>query len=287
MNHEMNEPTALWAVHAQGPDDIYPAFSREDAEQHAAALNALPCPPGLTVSAIVIPSPWVAEEHWRYLAEEEREHSNKRAASLRMLIEQRDAILQQARAWACEAKTQQATTREVGEVLGGIPDWGPIAAGVEALRARAEAAEQRLAVVNQELTTADKAPSLPAPGSAGEEVEVVAWRVSHPDTVWKVYERNPEHWAAGDYEIQALMTVAQHERIIAALSAQQSAPEPSPGQAGKTLVSAEPLRRVLNALVNAPHVIRELQATREPVALFADNPINVLIAEFNAAQGGE
>lgn len=56
---------------------------------------------------------------------------------------------------------------------------------------------------------------------------------------------------------------------------------------GKLLVSDEPLRRVLNALINAPHQIRELQATREPVALFADNPINVLIAEYNAAHGEE
>lgn len=55
-------------------------------------------------------------------------------------------------------------------------------------------------------------------------------------------------------------------------------------QPGKIPVSIEPLRQVLNALVNAPHLIRELQATREPVELFADNPINVLVAEFNAAR---
>lgn len=52
----------------------------------------------------------------------------------------------------------------------------------------------------------------------------------------------------------------------------------------KLVVSTEPLRQVLNALVNAPHLIRELQATREPAELFGDNPINVLIAEFNAQQ---
>lgn len=56
---------------------------------------------------------------------------------------------------------------------------------------------------------------------------------------------------------------------------------------GKLLVSAEPLRKVLSALVSAPHHVRELQATREPAALFADNPINVLIAELNTAQGGD
>ena len=67
-------------------------------------------------------------------------------------------------------------------------------------------------------------------------------------------------------------------------------PQPAPAQdvaevlePGKIVVSAEPLRRVLNALVNAPHRIRELQVTREPVELFADNPINILIAEFEAA----
>ena len=68
------------------------------------------------------------------------------------------------------------------------------------------------------------------------------------------------------------------------------APQPAPSQdvagvlePGKIVVSAEPLRRVLNALVNAPHRIRELQVTREPVELFANNPINILIAEFEAA----
>jgi len=60
----------LWAVHAQGPDDLYAAFSREDAEAFAAGLNALPCPPGISVSAVVIESPWPAAEHWKYLAEQ-------------------------------------------------------------------------------------------------------------------------------------------------------------------------------------------------------------------------
>lgn len=51
---------------------------------------------------------------------------------------ERDAILMQARIWASEAKTQQAITKEVGAILGGVPDWGPIASGVEALRRDAE-----------------------------------------------------------------------------------------------------------------------------------------------------
>ncbi len=65
----------LWAVHAQGPDELYAAFDRDDAEQHAAALNALPMPAGIQVSATVIASPWSAAEHWKYLAEQEREHA--------------------------------------------------------------------------------------------------------------------------------------------------------------------------------------------------------------------
>lgn len=58
---------------------------------------------------------------------------------------------------------------------------------------------------------------------------------------------------------------------------------------GKIVVSEEPLRRLLHALSGEPHLIRELQATRHPAALFKDNPINVLVAEYNAAppQGGE
>ncbi|WP_178118399.1 MULTISPECIES: zinc finger-like domain-containing protein [unclassified Pseudomonas] len=66
----------LWAVHAQGPDDLYAAFSGEEAEAHAAELNALPCWAGISVSAVVIESPWPAVEHWKYLVEQDREHNN-------------------------------------------------------------------------------------------------------------------------------------------------------------------------------------------------------------------
>ena len=44
------------------------------------------------------------------------------------------------------------------------------------------------------------------------------------------------------------------------------------------------LGAVLQALVNHPSRIRELQATREPVELFTDNPINALIRDYMAAQ---
>ncbi|MFU6916369.1 hypothetical protein ACM74F_08590 [Pseudomonas aeruginosa] len=73
----------LWAVHAQGPDELYAAFTREDADKHAAELNALPMPEGITVGAVVVSSPWPAAEHWQYLAEQERDHKNEIAGRLR------------------------------------------------------------------------------------------------------------------------------------------------------------------------------------------------------------
>ncbi|WP_260472299.1 hypothetical protein [Pseudomonas aeruginosa] len=75
------ERPELWAVHAQGPDELYAAFSRADAEKHAAELNCLPVP--VSVSAVVIPSPWPPAEHWQYLAEQERDHKNEIAVRLR------------------------------------------------------------------------------------------------------------------------------------------------------------------------------------------------------------
>lgn len=76
------ERPELWAVHAQGPDELYAAFSREDAEKHAAELNALPMPEGIAVGAVVVPSPWPEAEHWKYLAEQEREHVDVARAAL-------------------------------------------------------------------------------------------------------------------------------------------------------------------------------------------------------------
>ncbi|MDQ4168831.1 hypothetical protein, partial [Pseudomonas aeruginosa] len=69
--------------HAQGPDELYAAFTREDAEKHAAELNALPMPEGIAVGAVVVPSPWPEAEHWKYLAEQERDHKNEIAVRLR------------------------------------------------------------------------------------------------------------------------------------------------------------------------------------------------------------
>ncbi|MBG4273452.1 hypothetical protein GHU41_11990 [Pseudomonas aeruginosa] len=83
--HPAAERSELWAVHAQGPDELYAAFTREDAEKHAAELNALPMPEGIAVGAVVVPSPWPAVQHWQYLAEQEQDHKNEIAGRLRQL----------------------------------------------------------------------------------------------------------------------------------------------------------------------------------------------------------
>ncbi|MDG9785257.1 hypothetical protein, partial [Metapseudomonas otitidis] len=78
-----HEQAELWAVHVEGPDDLYAAFSREDAERHASELNAIQIPElGVSISAVVIPSPWGAVEHWQYMAEQEREHVESMRAAL-------------------------------------------------------------------------------------------------------------------------------------------------------------------------------------------------------------
>jgi hypothetical protein len=51
----------------------------------------------------------------------------------------------------------------------------------------------------------------------------------------------------------------------------------------KVSVDAEALRRILQALNGPPHLIRELQATRG--ALFNNNPIDVLVREYNVWAG--
>lgn len=47
-------------------------------------------------------------------------------------------------------------------------------------------------------------------------------------------------------------------------------------------VNAKALRSLLNAVTGNPYEVRELQATRNPL-VDPENPINVLVGEFNAA----
>lgn len=57
----------LYAVHAQGPDELFAATCLEVAQKHARDLNVLH---GGMVSAKVIDSPWSPAEHWKTLAEQ-------------------------------------------------------------------------------------------------------------------------------------------------------------------------------------------------------------------------
>lgn len=128
------ERPALWAVHAQGPDELYAAFSREDAEKHAAELNALPMPEGIAVGAVVVPSPWPAVQHWQYLAEQEQDHKNEIAGRLRQLERiceglPQDAIdggwtVQGIRGYAKRLEDQlKAALARVAELEGKLTDW--------------------------------------------------------------------------------------------------------------------------------------------------------------------
>nr|WP_256595761.1 hypothetical protein [Pseudomonas sp. RW407] len=122
----------LWAIHAQGPDDLYAAFNREDAEKHAAELNALPMPEGISVGAVVIPSPWTPAEHWQYLAEQEREH--------------KDAIEGQRRNLAATLLSQNHELMEARAALApeleqpGVVDFNPYRRHAEKIRQRVEEA---------------------------------------------------------------------------------------------------------------------------------------------------
>jgi len=66
----MSEETeTLYVVHAQGPDDLYAATSKEEAETLAAQQNEL-VP---MANCVVILSPWSPVEHWKTLAEQNAE----------------------------------------------------------------------------------------------------------------------------------------------------------------------------------------------------------------------
>lgn len=63
------EIEVLYVVHAQGPDDLYAAATKEEAETLAAQQNEL-VP---LAKCIVIVSPWSPVDHWKTLAEQNAE----------------------------------------------------------------------------------------------------------------------------------------------------------------------------------------------------------------------
>ncbi|WP_181977874.1 hypothetical protein [Pseudomonas abyssi] len=95
-----------------------------------------------------------------------------------------------------------------------------------------------------------------------------------------------QHAALTTEQVRYAVTVARMAGAPDDLAAVCSA---AANQETQVTVSRVALKQVLNALANGPaHHIREMQATRLPVEMFPDNPINILIAEFNgtAKQSG-
>ncbi|MEQ6763242.1 hypothetical protein [Pseudomonas aeruginosa] len=129
------ERPELWAVHAQGPDELYAAFNRADAEKHAAELNCLPVP--VSVSAVVIPSPWPPAEHWQYLAEQERDHKNEIAVRLRQFERICEGLPQDAIDGGWTVQGIRAHSKQLEEQL------KVALAEVEALRAELQSQRER------------------------------------------------------------------------------------------------------------------------------------------------
>lgn len=67
------ETEVLYAVHAQGPDELYAAASKEEADTMASTQNEL-VP---MAKCTVITSPWTAVEHWKTLAEQNAEDAKQ------------------------------------------------------------------------------------------------------------------------------------------------------------------------------------------------------------------
>jgi hypothetical protein len=67
------ETELLYVVHAQGPNELYAAASKEEAETMASTQNEqVPM-----ASCIVITSPWTPVEHWKTLAEQNAEDAKQ------------------------------------------------------------------------------------------------------------------------------------------------------------------------------------------------------------------
>lgn len=88
-----DETEVLYVVHAQGPDDLYAAASKEEADTLAAQQNEL-VP---LAKCIAIVSPWSPVDHWKTLAEQNAEDAkylrNGWKADLNELIAAKAEIL--------------------------------------------------------------------------------------------------------------------------------------------------------------------------------------------------
>ncbi|MDS9793272.1 hypothetical protein [Pseudomonas aeruginosa] len=164
--HSAAERPELWAVHAQGPDELYAAFSREDAEKHAAELNALPMPEGITVDAVVVSSPWPPAEHWQYLAEQERDHKNEIAVRLRQFERLEDQL-----------KVALARVAELDQALA---EKDPFGAKLNRISEKLERCDARLAA---RAAQAGQVPQawLDVQTERRRQVEAEGWTPEHDD----------------------------------------------------------------------------------------------------------
>lgn len=89
LNAALVEPKAeLWAIHSVGPGEVFPALSREQAEQEAQELrDVIKVGMGIDVEINVIPSPFEPAEHFEILAEETAQHRDDALAALKALSE--------------------------------------------------------------------------------------------------------------------------------------------------------------------------------------------------------
>lgn len=135
----------LWAVHAQGPDELWAAESHEAAEQHAAALNALPGQTDtIKVNAIVIRSPWSEVEHWKTLAEQWRHEAEDRIASVLGMTKRLEKLEADHSLLASESMSKTLDIVAIGEALGipGEEQLGGIAEFLEAIEQLRKDAER-------------------------------------------------------------------------------------------------------------------------------------------------
>lgn len=177
----------LWAVHAQGPDELWAAESHEAAEQHAAALNALPGQTDtIKVNAIVIRSPWSEVEHWKTLAEQWRHEAEDRIASVLGMTKRLEKLEADHSLLASESMAKTLDIVAIGEALGipGEEQQGGIAEFLEAIEQLQKDAERYRWLRDHEATCIweeDDTEVRNHPGSLDEAVDesIAAKEASH------------------------------------------------------------------------------------------------------------
>lgn len=145
-----SETEQRWAVHAQGQDELWATESREQAEQHASELNALPGQTdSIKVNAVVVPSPWSEVDHWKTLAEQWRYEAEDRIASLQALQKHLENLEANRRLLASMSMEKTLDIVTIGEALGipGEEQQGGISefiVAIERLRDATQAATSQI-----------------------------------------------------------------------------------------------------------------------------------------------